>query len=92
MVTAQPTLELSTSRQIVDLKAEGNEVFYIEKYSQVFGLKKEEGKFALKASFGDNQFFSSLDVNAHLRLVVAGNYDKQAYVYQDTGLGFAAQA
>jgi hypothetical protein len=91
VVTAQPTLELSTSRQIVELKAEGNDMFFIEKYSQVFGFKKEEGKFAVKTTLGDSRFFSSLDVNAHLRLMVAGSYDKQAYVYQDTGLGFAAQ-
>jgi hypothetical protein len=76
----------------VDLKAEGDDMFFIEKYSQAFGFKKQESTFSLNTTLGDSRFFSCLDVNAHLGLMVAGSYDRQAYVYQDTGSGFAAQA
>lgn len=77
-------------RQVTDLAIAGDRVLAVSKYSGAFLHSRSGDDYSEEKSFTESRFFSSLDMEGELGLVVLGSYSRQVHVHHDTGSGFTS--
>jgi hypothetical protein len=77
-------------RQVTDLDIAGGRVLAVSKYSGAFLHSRSGDDYSEEKSFTESRFFSSLDMEGELGLVVLGSYSRQVHVHHDPGSGFSS--
>jgi hypothetical protein len=74
------------SSEIVDIHAEGDHLFYFEKYGKAYvNDKQDDGTYDLNKTVDENHFFQKTVSNDKYKLLVQSSLDNNIYVYQDAG-------